>query len=104
MIRSVLAQILPSITTLTDAYIVAQNRIASLGAIVITNQANTNASCRVSIALAGSADDLKQYIIYDLELCPNETIDFTLPLILNKTDVIRVYSSSGSISFNILGS
>jgi hypothetical protein len=53
--------------------------------------------------VAGAADTSAQYIAYDVLLDTNETRSFTLGIALGAADVIRVYSSTGTVSFNGFG-
>lgn len=103
MTNRILVQVKPGATTLTDAYQAPQGKITMISSIIITNQVNTGGTFRISIAPSGVADSPKQYFFYDTPLCPNETMSVDIGALLEKGDIIRVYSGSGSLSFNILG-
>jgi len=100
--RKVLFQSAPASGVLTSAYASGLNQVV-LSSLVICNQGGTDSKVRVSIAVAAAADTGMQYIIYDDPVQPSETKAYTLGITLNSTDVIRVYSSAGVVSFNAFG-
>jgi len=99
----VLAQIIPAMGTLTDAYTVPADKAAVISSIIVANEASSSTVFRISIAVAGAADDLKQYIYYDVLLLQNRTFIATVGLTLGAADVIRVQSANGNVAFNISG-
>ncbi len=99
----ILAQLKPEPSVLTDIFIVVSNAIAGLGNIFITNQSATATTFRISIAPGGEADSLKQYLSYDTAICSNETIIIPIRESLIAGDTLRVYSESGTCSFNLFG-
>jgi hypothetical protein len=98
----VLAQLTPSATTLTDCYTVPGATKAAISSISVCNR-STAATFRISVAIAGAANDNKQYIYYDTPIPANETLMATVGISLGAADVIRVYASSANLSFNIFG-
>lgn len=100
---SILAQANPAATTLTDAYTVPVGKIyAVVSTIFVANRA-ASTTIRISVAKAGAADDPKQYLVYDAEVDDNGILPITAGITLALGDVIRVYSDSGSVSFNVFG-
>jgi len=99
----VLAQTNPTAANLTDSYTVGASRSAVVSTIVIANRSSVATAYRVSIAVAGAGDDVKQYIAYDTPITGNDTIAMTLGISLATTDVIRVYATLATLSFNIFG-
>jgi hypothetical protein len=71
---------------------------------MICNQAGTNASFRVAIRPAGASVDLKHYLSYDTVVPANDSIALTLGITLATTDVVSVYASTTTLSFNLFGS
>jgi hypothetical protein len=102
-IYKVLAQSSPAATTLTDIYTVPTSTQAVISSIVVTNRSNSNKSFRIAIAVAGAADNVKQYIAYDTAVSGNGVQEFTIGATLGAADVIRVYASSADLSFNVFG-
>lgn len=98
-----LAQVNPGATTLTDGYTVPASTQASISSIVIANRSATPTSFRISVAPAGAADNAKQYLYYDVAIDGNDSFVATLGITLDETDVIRVYATLATLSFNIFG-
>lgn len=101
--HKVLAQSKPSATTLTDIYTVPASTQAIISTITICNQSATPTTFRLSVAVAGLADTAKQYLAYDATIDGNQTITLTLGITLAATDVLRVYNTLATLSFNVFG-
>lgn len=99
----VLGQVNPSATTLTTLYTVPSATQASCSSIVVCNQAGSSATFRVSIQVAAAADNAKQYLYYDETVPANDTFIGTIGITLGATDVVKVYASSTTLSFNLFG-
>ena len=99
----VLCQSKPNATTLTDCYTVPGSTSAVVTVITITNQSSVATSFRISVAVAGAGDTAKQYISYDVPIAGNETIVMPLGFGLATTDVVRVYNTLATLSFNVFG-
>ena len=95
-----LAQSSPAATTLADAYTVPAAKHATIEVVACNRAADT--VVRVQHAVGGAASADAQYWLYDYPLQANDT-QVTARLTLAAGDVIRVYSGSGSVSFNING-
>lgn len=96
----ILGQQAPAAATLTAAYTVPAAKHATVEVVICNRAAAT--TVRVSHAIAGAADAVAQYILYDFAIGANiskSTARFTA----KETDVIRGYSASGSVSFNVYG-
>lgn len=98
----ILAQSHPSATTLTDIYTVPALTSAVISSLVVCNQ-STATSFRVSVAVAGAADNVKQYLFFDAAIQANETQPYVLGISLATTDVLRVYATLATLSFNVFG-
>lgn len=101
--HKVLAQSKPSATTLTDAYTVPASTQTIVSTVAICNQSATPTTFRFSVAVAGLADTAKQYIAYDAPIDGNQTITLTIGITLAATDVLRVYNTLATLSFNVFG-
>lgn len=99
----VLGQSDPLAATLTDAYTVPASTQAVISTITIANRSGTGTSFRISVAPAGGADSNEQYVAYDVAIGGNETLSLTIGITLEATDVIRVYATLATLSFNIFG-
>lgn len=100
----VLAQSAPAAATLTDAYTVPAAKSAVVSTITVANRSATSTTIRISVAVAGAANTNAQYIAYDVALSGNETKGFTIGVTLGALDVIRVYATLATVSFNVFGS
>jgi hypothetical protein len=99
----VLGQSNPSVTTLTDIYTVPSNTKTVVSTLTVANRSATPTTFRVSVAIAGAADDLKQYLYYDLGIDGNDTFAATIGITLSATDVVRVYATNATLSFQLFG-
>lgn len=99
----VIAQSNPSAASLTAVYTVPASTEAVISSIIVANRSNVKTTFRVSIAVAGAADDNKQYLAYDAEVLGNEVRELTIGATLGAGDVIRVYATLATLSFNVFG-
>ena len=99
----VLSQTNPGAATLTDSYTVPGATSATVSTITVANRSATATSFRISVAIAGAADNNVQYIAYDVPISGNDTIGFTIGVTLAATDVVRVYATLATLSFNVFG-
>lgn len=99
----VLGQLTPAATTLTTAYTVPAATTAIISTVMVCNTTAVAATFRVSVAIAGAADTLAQYVYRDLTVNPNDTFAASLGLTLATTDLIRVQASVAGITFNFFG-
>lgn len=99
----VLAQSNPSAATLTDAYTVPGATDTVVSSVIVCNRSSTATSFRISIAVAGAANSNEQYLAFDTAIAGNDVHEFTVGVTLNTTDVVRVYATLATLSFNIFG-
>jgi hypothetical protein len=100
----VLGQSAPSATTATTLYTVPAATSAIVSTITISNRAGTSGSYRIAIRPAAATLADQHYLAYDVVIAANDTTALTLGISLATTDVITVYASSASFSFNVFGS
>ena len=99
----VLAQANPPAQSLTAAYTVPAATSATLSSIVVCNSGVFPDRFRISVAVAGAADAIKQYLYYDVDVPAFESFVLTLGITLAATDAVRVYAGGSYLSFNIFG-
>ena len=99
----ILGQANPSATTLTDLYTVPAATTATASTLAICNRTSSTITVRVSVAVAGASDDVKQYLLYDRKILKNDSEFLTIGITLAATDVVRVYTSALGASFNLFG-
>lgn len=99
----VLGQSKPAATTETTLFTASSTYVVA-SSLVICNQSSTADTVRVSVSVGGGATAAKDYICYDLNVSGNDTLSFTLGITMSNSDIIRVYSTNGTSSFNLFGS
>lgn len=100
--RKVLGQLNPGATTLTAIYTVPAATQAVVSSITVCNQ-GVDGTFRVSVAVAGAANNAKQYLYYDLAILANDTFAASLGMALGALDEVRGYASHANMSFNVFG-
>jgi hypothetical protein len=103
-IYKVLGQSNPAATTATTLYTVPAATQAIVSTLTVTNQTATAGTYRIAVRVAGAALAAAQYLAYDVSLPGNATDTLTLGVTLGATDVITVYASAATFSFNAFGS
>jgi hypothetical protein len=98
-----LGQLAPTATTLSDLYTVPASTSASISSIIVCNTGTTTTTFRISVAVGGAIDSIKQYIFYDQSLDGNSTFTATIGVTVTATDKIRVYAGNSNLSFNVFG-
>ena len=99
----VLGQSNPSAATLTDAYTVPASKAAVISSVMVANRSATATAFRITVSPAGAADANQHAIYYDIPIGGNNTFAGTLGITLATTDVLRVYATLATLSFNIFG-
>ena len=99
-----LAQLNPGATTLTTLYTVPASTSAVCSTLTVCNQAAAAGTFRVSVRVAAGADNAKQYLAYDAAIGANSTVALTLGITVAATDLVSVYASAATMSFNLFGS
>lgn len=100
----VLGQSNPTAATSTTAYTVPASTEAVVSSIIVCNRSATATSFRINIDPAGGGDANEQYLYYDLPIPGNDTFIATVGLTLATTDLVRVYATLATLSFNVMGS
>jgi hypothetical protein len=100
----VLGQSNPSATSATTLYTVPSATQTVVSSITICNLAATDATYRIAIRPDAETLENKHYISYDSTIPANDTIGLTLGVTADAADVVTVYASTASVSFNIFGS
>lgn len=103
MAKKVLGQSNPSATTATTLYTVPSGKSTVSSSIAVCNQGASAASYRLAVRPAGESLAAKHYIAYDCGLAANSTDYHTVGVTLAETDVVTIYASSATMSFNMFG-
>ena len=100
----VLGQSNPAATTATTLYTVPSATSTIVSTITVCNQTSTAATYRIAVRPAGATLAAQHYVAYDVSLPGNATDTLTLGITLATTDIVTVYTSATSVSFNAYGS
>ena len=98
----VLGQSAPGAAVLVDAYTVPALTSAIVSTIVAANRGAAT-SIRIAVRQAGAAIANQMYIAFDVAIGANETLTLTLGITLATTDVVSVYNTLATVSFNVFG-
>ena len=99
-IYGVLGQSAPSAGVLTSIYTVPAGRHATIR-VLATNRSTAD-TFRVAVSPLGASIANAHYIAYDFPIDANDALS-SAPFEVGATDVVRVYSTNGSISFTVSG-
>ena len=99
-IFGILGQAAPAAATLAVAYPVPASKHATARVLVCNRGADT--SFRVAVSPLGVAIANQHYIAYGQALAVGDGLS-SVPFTVTATDVVRVYSTSGSVSFTVTG-
>jgi glucose-6-phosphate dehydrogenase assembly protein OpcA len=103
-VYKVLGQSNPAATTATTLYTVPSATSVVSSTLNVCNQGSSSATYRIAIRPAGETLAAKHYLAYDATILGNNSIAITVGITLAATDVVTVYTSSGTMSFNLFGS
>lgn len=100
----ILGQSLPAVTTDTAIYTVPAAASANVTSIVVCNTSIT-AGTTYRVAVKPSADTLsvKNYVVYEANIDPKETVTLILGITLATGDSVRAYTSAATVSFSAFG-
>lgn len=96
-------QVALAATTRTVFYTVPALTQAVCSSIEICNRTNGNLTYRLGVAVAGAADDAKQYIVFDAQLLKNSTTILTIGKALGAGDQLFGYASAVGITMQASG-
>ena len=102
-IIGLLSQIAPLALTETTLYSVPAKGHALIEEIAVCNRVPAAASFRISISQLGAPTAVTDYLYFDMPLSGNDTFTTELHLTLNPSDIIRIYASSATLTFALLG-
>ena len=99
----VLGQSSPSAASLTTLYTVPAATSTVASTITVCNRSATPTSFRVAVRPAGAGIADQHYIYYDVTIAGNDTFAATIGIALATTDVVSVYATLATLSFNLFG-
>jgi hypothetical protein len=99
----VLGQSNPAATTATTLYTCPAATQTVISSITICNQ-STSGTYRIAVRPNGATLALEHYVVFDATISANSTVAYTLGITIDASDIVTVYASSASMSFNAFGS
>ena len=99
----VLGQLNPGAATLSTLYTVPSATTTVCSSITICNRSATATTFRVAIRQAGASISDEHYLYYDVTLAGNDTFIATIGITLATTDVVSVYATLATLSFQLYG-
>lgn len=102
-VLKVLGQSNPGAAALTTLYAVPAITSAVASSIVVCNRSVTATSFRVAVRPLGVAISNEHYIYYDVVIAGSDTFIATIGITLATTDVVSVYATLATLSFNLFG-
>jgi len=99
----VLGQSNPSAATLTTLYTVPAVTSTVCSTITVCNRSGTATTFRIAVRPAGASIADQHYLYYDVTLAGNDTFAATFGITLATTDVVSVYATLATLTFNLFG-
>jgi len=99
----VLGQSYPSATTATTLYTVGAGTSTVVSTINVANLGAAADNVRIAIRPAGAALANQHYIAYGVQVPSAAILTLTVGVTLATTDVITIYSQTGTSSFSAFG-
>jgi len=99
----VLGQSAPSAATLTTLYTVPSATKTVVSSLVVCNRSAVATAFRIAVRPAGASISNQHYLYYDLAISGNNTFTATLGITVGATDVVSVYATLATLSFNAFG-
>lgn len=101
--KKVLGQSSPSPGVLTDLYTVPVSTQTVISTISICNPGPVGATFSVSIAVGGTTDNPMQYLYSGIPVPANDTFASTIGITMNDGDIMRCYTETAQIAFQVFG-
>ena len=98
----VLAQSAPSATTATTLYTATNAVIVS--SLNVANTVGAADTIRIAVRPAGATLANEHYLVYAVQVPSGSIFTYTGGITLANTDVITIYSTTGTSSFSAFGS
>jgi hypothetical protein len=99
----VLGQVAPGAASQTTLYTVPAATSTVCSSIVVCNRSATATSFRVAVQPAGAGIAVQHYLYYDVTIAGNDTFIATIGITLAATDLVSVYATLATLSFNLYG-
>lgn len=100
-VHGMLGQSNPSAATLTTAYTVPSAKHATVR-VIAANRSGSADTFRIAVSPNGASIANQHYVVFGKQIDANDSLA-SAAFTLGDTDVVRVYSSAGNISFSVTG-
>lgn len=100
----VLGQVNPAATTPVSLYVCPTGTQTVISSITICNQGASDGTYRIAVRPDAAPLSVEHYVVFDATAASKTTTAYTIGITLNAADVITVYSSNATTSFNAFGS
>lgn len=100
----VLGQSYPTAATATTLYTVPSATQTVVSTITVCNQSVNADTIRVAIRINGATLEVNDYIMFEEPVAGYSMVSLTAGLTLGAGDIITIYSTNGTCSFNAFGS
>lgn len=100
----ILGQDAPPATTEQDLYTVPGATQTVASSVTVTNRGAAVATFRVAVVQGGGVTGPRHYLYYDLMLAANDTFIATIGVTMETADVVRIYASTNTLTFQLFGS
>ena len=101
--RKILGQKAPGAATWEDLYTVPPMTDAVVSTILVSNRSSTPDFFRIAFRQNGDPISDEHYGPYDLECPGNDVYALTAGITLGPSDVISVYNTNGTLTFQAFG-
>jgi len=98
-----LGQSAPLAATLTTLYTVPASTQAVGSTLIVANRSNIATSFRIAVRPLGAVVSNEMYSFYDIPIPGNDSFAATIGLSLQATDVVSVYATLATLSFQLFG-
>lgn len=101
--KAVLPQAYPAAGILEEVYRVPTSaNFSNFNSLTVCNHGSSDATYNVTVCPHAADDNPNHYLFYKASVCANQTVNVQPGVTLPEPGwVVRVYSSSGDISFNL---
>lgn len=99
----VLGQVAPGAASQTTLYTVPALTSTVCSSVVVCNRSATATSFRIAVQPGGAGLANQHYLYYDVTIAGNDTFIATIGITLATTDLISVYATLATLSFNLYG-
>lgn len=103
-VYKVLGQSAPAAVTATTLYTVPASTSTLISTLNVSNTGGAADYVRVAVRPAGAVLANQHYIVYGVQVPSASILTLTIGITLATTDVVTVYSTTGTSSFNAFGS